>query len=165
MAKAGGVFKATVGLYEQFGPLRVRDTPISEQAIMDWELIANRNGHIACTHGGESLAGLITAREMGIVNKDDIAVIDSTAHALKFSGFQEMYFQNQFPNEYAITPDDKLVNKPIRIDPASLEAIPQPGKPLTGEAFKKFINPRTEGGLLLYFSSIRFPNRSHPHCH
>jgi pyruvate/2-oxoglutarate/acetoin dehydrogenase E1 component len=34
IAKAGGVFKATVGLYEQFGPLRVRDTPISEQAIL-----------------------------------------------------------------------------------------------------------------------------------
>ncbi len=34
VAKAGGVFKATVGLYEMFGPLRVRDTPISEQAIL-----------------------------------------------------------------------------------------------------------------------------------
>jgi pyruvate/2-oxoglutarate/acetoin dehydrogenase E1 component len=34
IAKAGGVFKATVGLYEKFGPRRVRDTPISEQAIM-----------------------------------------------------------------------------------------------------------------------------------
>src|SRR6185437_10140182 len=34
VAKAGGVFKATVGLYEQFGALRVRDTPISEQAIL-----------------------------------------------------------------------------------------------------------------------------------
>ena len=34
VAHAGGVFKATVGLYEQFGPLRVRDTPISEQAIL-----------------------------------------------------------------------------------------------------------------------------------
>jgi pyruvate dehydrogenase E1 component beta subunit len=34
IAKAGGVFKATVGLYDQFGPLRVRDTPISEQAIL-----------------------------------------------------------------------------------------------------------------------------------
>src|SRR3981189_1201329 len=34
VAKAGGVFKATVGLYEQFGPLRVRDPPISEQAIL-----------------------------------------------------------------------------------------------------------------------------------
>src|ERR1700674_1554987 len=34
VGKAGGVFKATVGLYERFGPKRVRDTPISEQAIM-----------------------------------------------------------------------------------------------------------------------------------
>src|SRR5258707_11842045 len=34
VAKAGGVFKATVGLYERFGPKRVRDTPISEQAII-----------------------------------------------------------------------------------------------------------------------------------
>ena len=33
VAKAGGVFKTTVGLYEKFGPRRVRDTPISEQAI------------------------------------------------------------------------------------------------------------------------------------
>jgi pyruvate/2-oxoglutarate/acetoin dehydrogenase E1 component len=34
VAAAGGVFKTTVGLVEQFGPKRVRDTPISEQAIM-----------------------------------------------------------------------------------------------------------------------------------
>ena len=31
---AGGVFKGTVGLIEEFGPVRVRDTPISEQAIL-----------------------------------------------------------------------------------------------------------------------------------
>jgi pyruvate dehydrogenase E1 component beta subunit len=31
---AGGVFKATVRLLERFGPKRVRDTPISEQAIL-----------------------------------------------------------------------------------------------------------------------------------
>src|SRR4051812_13105212 len=31
---AGGVFKTTVGLFEKFGPKRVRDTPISEQAIL-----------------------------------------------------------------------------------------------------------------------------------
>src|SRR5436309_192673 len=34
VAGAGGVFKATVGLVEQFGEERVRDTPISEQAIL-----------------------------------------------------------------------------------------------------------------------------------
>ncbi len=31
---AGGVFKLTEGLFEKFGPERVRDTPISEQAIV-----------------------------------------------------------------------------------------------------------------------------------
>ena len=34
VAAAGGVFKATVGLLEKFGPTRVVDTPISEQAIL-----------------------------------------------------------------------------------------------------------------------------------
>ena len=34
VAEAGGVFKATVGLLERFGPERVRDTPISEEAIV-----------------------------------------------------------------------------------------------------------------------------------
>jgi pyruvate/2-oxoglutarate/acetoin dehydrogenase E1 component len=34
LAAAGGVFKTTVGLLERFGPKRVRDTPISEQAIV-----------------------------------------------------------------------------------------------------------------------------------
>src|SRR5665213_4477484 len=34
IGKAGGVFKATVGLYDRFGPMRVRDTPISGQAIL-----------------------------------------------------------------------------------------------------------------------------------
>jgi pyruvate/2-oxoglutarate/acetoin dehydrogenase E1 component len=30
----GGVFKTTVGLFQRFGPTRVRDTPISESAIL-----------------------------------------------------------------------------------------------------------------------------------
>ncbi len=34
VAAAGGVFKATKGLLEEFGPDRVRDTPISEEAIL-----------------------------------------------------------------------------------------------------------------------------------
>jgi len=34
VAGAGGVFKSTVGLLEKFGPRRVKDTPISEQAIL-----------------------------------------------------------------------------------------------------------------------------------
>lgn len=34
VAGAGGVFKTTVGLLDEFGPQRVIDTPISEQAIL-----------------------------------------------------------------------------------------------------------------------------------
>src|SRR3977135_4461517 len=34
VAAAGGVFKTTGGLLAEFGPERVRDTPISEQAIL-----------------------------------------------------------------------------------------------------------------------------------
>ncbi|HKZ20015.1 MAG TPA: pyruvate dehydrogenase complex E1 component subunit beta [Acidimicrobiia bacterium] len=34
IAAAGGVFKTTVGLLDEFGPERIRDTPISEQAII-----------------------------------------------------------------------------------------------------------------------------------
>jgi pyruvate dehydrogenase E1 component beta subunit len=34
VAAAGGVFKTTVGLLEEFGAKRVKDTPISEQAIL-----------------------------------------------------------------------------------------------------------------------------------
>ena len=34
VGEAGGVFKTTAGLFERFGASRVRDTPISEQAIV-----------------------------------------------------------------------------------------------------------------------------------
>jgi pyruvate dehydrogenase E1 component beta subunit len=46
VAKAGGVFKTTVGLYERFGPKRVRDTPISEEAITGMIMGAAMNGLI-----------------------------------------------------------------------------------------------------------------------
>ena len=41
---AGGVFQATAGLFERFGPRRVRDTPISEQAIVGCALGASVTG-------------------------------------------------------------------------------------------------------------------------
>ena len=44
VAKAGGVFKVTPGIYEEFGPERVRDTPISEQAIIGTALGAAITG-------------------------------------------------------------------------------------------------------------------------
>ncbi len=44
VAAAGGVFKTTEGLQERFGPERVRDTPISEQAIIGAVMGAAMNG-------------------------------------------------------------------------------------------------------------------------
>jgi len=44
VAEAGGVFKTTEGLLERFGPRRVRDTPISEQAIIGAVMGAAMNG-------------------------------------------------------------------------------------------------------------------------
>jgi pyruvate dehydrogenase E1 component beta subunit len=44
VAAAGGVFKATEGLLETFGPERVRDTPISEQAIIGAAIGASMSG-------------------------------------------------------------------------------------------------------------------------
>jgi pyruvate/2-oxoglutarate/acetoin dehydrogenase E1 component len=44
VGKAGGVFKVTQGLWEQFGPARVWDTPISEIALTGMALGAGLNG-------------------------------------------------------------------------------------------------------------------------
>ena len=44
VAAAGGVFKTTEGLLDRFGPARVRDTPISEQAIIGAAMGAAMNG-------------------------------------------------------------------------------------------------------------------------
>ena len=85
---------------------------VTEQAIMDGMLLANRHGHIACTQGGECLAGLLAAKAYGLVGKNDFCVLDATAHALKFMDFQNMYFNNTFPPEFGVTPDPALVNRP-----------------------------------------------------
>jgi pyruvate dehydrogenase E1 component beta subunit len=44
VAAAGGVFKTTVGLLDEFGPDRVRDTPISESAILGAAMGASMTG-------------------------------------------------------------------------------------------------------------------------
>ena len=129
-----------VDRYNQMaGQQRVFFIDVAEQDIMDWEIIANRNGHIDCTHGGESLAGLVGALRRGVLTDSEVAVVKSTAHALKFAEFQEMYFQQQFPPEYNVQTDSNLVNAPVYVHPEDLEQLPAPGKPLTGKAFEIFV--------------------------
>ena len=117
---------------------------VEEQAIMDWQLTANRNGHIACTQGGETLAGLVEAKGRGIVGKDDVVVLNATAHAMKFAGFQAMYFENRFPPEFEITPKESLQNAPRLVRPKDLEAVPTPDKPLEGKDFDRFVQRTAE---------------------
>jgi len=117
---------------------------VTEQSIMDWELTANRNGHIACTHGGESLAGLVKAKNHGFVTPDETAILDSTAHSLKFMGFQKLYFENRFPNEFNITPKPELGNSPVLIRPDDIDKFPAPGQPITGNDLKRFVQRVSE---------------------
>lgn len=134
------VIKLVEKYNELSGKQNVFFEQVSEQQIMDWQLTANRHGHIVCTHGGETLAGLVNAIKSGKIREDETAVLDSTAHALKFSGFQDMYFTNTFPEEYEIKPRQELVNWPVYVHPEDLADIPQPGKPLVGQSMENFIS-------------------------
>ncbi len=88
---------------------------VTEQQIMDSMIQANRHGHIACTQGGECLAGAKRAKELGLVSPKETLVLDATAHHLKFIGFQDMYFSNTFPPEFGVTPDPALSNRPEQV--------------------------------------------------
>lgn len=94
------------------GPDAFNVVQVSEQAIMEAMLLANRHGHIADTQGGECLAGLRAAMEQKLIGTDELAILDATAHMLKFIGFQEMYFENSFPADYEVTPDATKANRP-----------------------------------------------------
>jgi threonine synthase len=92
---------------------------VTEQEIMDSMLQANRHGHIACTQGGESLAGLKAAIKAGLLDLNETAVLDATAHHLKFIGFQQMYFEDSFAPEFEVTPRPEYINRPQLLTPKS----------------------------------------------
>lgn len=120
-----------------WGDQRVYFVQVNEQEIMDWQLTASRNGHIACTHGGECLAGLVKARRLKYLLEDEVAILDATAHAIKFSGFQNMYFEQAFPSAFEIKPKTEMINKPILIKPDG--PTPTPENPLFGAALAQFV--------------------------
>ena len=125
------------------GEKRVFVVQVTEQDIMDSMIIANRNGNIACTQGGESMAGLKRAVQEGIVDRTETGVLDSTAHMLKFLVFQDMYFKKGFDPEFEIIPKEDLANAPILLHPASIKRFPGPGTPLHGDEMKKFVEAMT----------------------
>ncbi len=112
---------------------------VTEQAIMDWQLTANQNGHITCTQGGECLAGLVQAKRQGIVLDGETAILDATAHAIKFSGFQDLYFKKEIPDSYGIEPNPDLINLPDLVSPDDPDLIPSQEKRLGDAEFQQFV--------------------------
>lgn len=94
------------------GPESFQVVQVSEQAIMDGMLEANRNGHVSCTQGGECLAGLKAALKQKLIGPGEFAVLDSTAHMLKFADFQNTYFNDAFSPDYEVKADKKHRNAP-----------------------------------------------------
>ena len=125
------------------GEKRIFFVQVTEQQIMDSMIVANRNGNIACTQGGESLAGFQKAIDSGYVRPKEIGVLDSTAHILKFSVFQDMYFNNGFDPAFHVKPIPELKNAPLLLKPENLKKYPEPGKPLHEEEMKLFIREMT----------------------
>lgn len=116
----------------------VRVVEISEQEIMDSMLVANRNGHIACTQGGECLAGIRKAVAEGKVDRNRRAILDSTAHALKFAVFQEKYFSDSFEPEFEVVPKSELRNAPLSINLPDFVPSPAAGK-LGPDEFGRYV--------------------------
>jgi len=96
---------------------------VEEQAIMDNMILANRSGLTVCTQGGEGLAGLREALKKGFIAPGERAVIDSTAHALKFAEFQNAYFDDRLAEGYEVQAKPELVNRPVDISP---QGVPLP---------------------------------------
>lgn len=116
----------------------VRMIEISEQEIMDSMLIANRNGHIACTQGGECLAGIRKAVAENKIDKNRTAILDATAHTLKFAVFQDKYLFGVFEPEFEVTPKPELRNAPCEL--TLPDSVPSPaGGKLSPEQFKEFV--------------------------
>jgi threonine synthase len=97
---------------------------VSENEIMEGMLTANRHGHVVCTQGGESIAGLKKVLIENVIPKGVTYVVDSTSHQLKFSSFQEKYFDDAFDPEYGIIPKEDLKNRPVTLegDPRKIAA-------------------------------------------
>jgi threonine synthase len=131
-----------IRLVEQYrkiaGENSVRIVQVNEQEIMDSMIAANRNGHIACTQGGECLAGIRRAVAEGIVEPGRRAILDATAHALKFAMFQEKYYNDAFEPEFEVKPKPELRNEPFVIGLPESVPDPESGKLGPGE-FAEFV--------------------------
>ncbi len=111
-------------LVEEFYDDRFHVVSVTESEIMEGMLTANRHGHVVCTQGGESVAGLKKALAERRIPADHRFVLDSTSHQLKFASFQQRYFNDSFDQEYGIHTREELKNNPTTLE-ASAQKIAQ----------------------------------------
>jgi len=105
VAKPGGVFKATVGLYEQFGPRRVRDCPISEQAILGAAMGA------AIAHPDETIWAIVgdggfqmTNQELATIGQEGIKNVKIAIVNNGYLGMVRQWQQFFHEKRYSCTP-------------------------------------------------------------
>jgi threonine synthase len=109
-------FPRLASLVERYQKLAAKPSffavEVTEEAIMEGMIQANRRGLPVCSQGGEGLAGLKVALAQGLIGPGEIAVVDSTAHALKFMDFQNAYSHGELLKEYGIATKPHLTNHP-----------------------------------------------------
>lgn len=131
--------------YNEFaGQPQVHVVQVDEQSIMDWQLLANKNGHIACTQGGECLAGLDRALAAKFVQPNETVILDATAHAIKFSEFQDLYFKSAFPDDYKVSSNPDNINLPALLMPDDPNLAPTQKKRLNEDDFQQFVKNISE---------------------
>ncbi|MDR2198089.1 MAG: threonine synthase [Deltaproteobacteria bacterium] len=109
----------------------------TETAIMESMLEANRGGLSVCTQGGVSLAGVKKALEQELLDDNEIPVINSTAHPLKFMEFQTRYFNGDL-DAYGIETKPAFVNLPQALKPEGVK-LPSAEDPLSPEEEKIYV--------------------------
>jgi len=55
-----------------------------------------------------------------------------------------LYFAQQFPPDYKISPRQELINTPVYVHPADLDKVPAPGRPLAGKDLEHFVQRMAE---------------------
>lgn len=105
--KAIRTLKKFDGIVEQAG----------EEALANAAALADRAGLFCCPQTGVALAAARQLAAQGIIKRNEIVVIISTAHGLKFTDFKQAYHEQKL---FEI--DARFANKPISL-PAGLDAV------------------------------------------
>jgi threonine synthase len=82
----------------------------TEEELMDAAARADLTGMFNCPHTGVALAALIKLRERDVIGKDDLAVVVSTAHGLKFTQSKVAYHSGDIAGV-----DGNFANPPVKV--------------------------------------------------